>query len=192
MPEDKLSFIPQKKVEPTFYRGEGPGIVIIISFILFFVSVGSYGGLFLYKNSLQKNVDTLAQSLERAKAAFEISLINQISDTSQKINYSQNLLGSHTSVAPIFDFLEKDTLKSISFKSFKYSVDKDGVPSVLLEGLAKSYTDLALQGDVFEKESVVKSAVFSGIGLGEKGIINFTVKLIFDPSIIIYKIETGQ
>lgn len=192
MPEDKLSFIPQKNSEQTLYRGKGPGIIVIISFLLFFASLAAYGGLFLYKNSLQKETDVLAQSLERAKAAFEIPLINEISQSSQKINYSKKLLGQHTSVVPIFDFLEKNTVKSISFKGFKYSIDKDGTPLVSLDGLAKSYTDLALQGNVFEKEKSVKNAVFSGIGLGEKGIINFSVKLSFDPSVIIYKAEKTE
>lgn len=189
MPEDKLSFIPQKNFTPTFYKGGGPGLVVIISLILFFISAGSYGALFLYKKSLQKDIGDLSQSLERAKAAFEISLINEMSQVSGKINHSKKLLEQHVSPSPVFDFFESNTLKNLRFKDFKYSIDKDGTPAVSLDGVAESYSSLALQGNIFEKDKNVKSVSFSGIGLGEKGVINFTVKLSFDPSMIIYKTE---
>jgi hypothetical protein len=192
MPEDKLSFIPQKTLEPAFYKRRGPGIIIVFSFLLFFISISAYGALFLYKNNLNKEINVLTDSLERAKAAFELSLINEVSQTSEKINYSKKLLEQHTSLVPVFDFLEKNTLKDISFKSFKYSIAKNENPIVLLDGSAKNYSILALQGDIFEKDKNVKSVLFSGLGLGEKGMISFAVKLILDPSMFIFKIEKEE
>jgi hypothetical protein len=192
MPEDKLSFIPQKTFEPTFYKRRGPGIIIVFSFLLFFISISAYGALFLYKNSLNKELNILTESLERAKAGFELSLINEVNQTSEKINYSKKLLEQHVSSVPIFDFLEKNTLKDVRFKSFKYSIAKNENPTVLLEGLSKNYSLLALQGDIFEKDKNIKSVLFSRLNLGEKGLINFTVKLILDPSMLIYKIEKEE
>ena len=192
MPEDKLSFIPQKTFEPAFYKRRGPGILIIFSFLLFFLSISAYGVLFLYKNSLNKELNVLTDSLERAKAAFELPLINEINQTSEKIDYSKKLLEQHVSLVPIFDFLGQNTLKDARFKSFKYSIAKNENPTVSLEGLAKDYSTIAVQEDIFEKDKNIKSVLFSGLGLGEKGIINFSVKLTFDPSMLIYKIEKGE
>jgi len=192
MPEDKLSFIPQKTFEPAFYKRRGPGIIIVFSFLLFFISISAYGALFLYKNSLDKEIGVLTDSLERAKAAFELPLINEINQTSEKIDYSKKLLEQHVSLAPIFDFLGQNTLKDARFKSFKYSIAKNENPTVSLEGLAKDYSTIAVQEDIFEKDKNIKSVLFSGLGLGEKGIINFSVKLTFDPSMLIYKIEKGE
>ncbi|MCX6731836.1 MAG: hypothetical protein NTX55_02520, partial [Candidatus Parcubacteria bacterium] len=101
MPEDKLSFIPQKTFEPAFYKRRGPGILIIFSFLIFFLSISAYGALFLYKNSLSKEVNVLTDSLERARAAFELPLINEITQTSEKIDSSRKLLEQHVSLAPI-------------------------------------------------------------------------------------------
>jgi hypothetical protein len=168
MPEDKLSFIPQKSLEPAFYKGRGPGIIFVFLFLLFLISISAYGALFLYKNSLSKEISALADSLEKAKAAFELSLINEVNQTSEKIDYSKKLLEQHISPLPIFDFLEKNTLKDIRFKDFKYSIVKDGSLTVLLNGTAKSYSDLALQGDIFEKDKNIKSVLFSRLNLGEK------------------------
>jgi len=192
MPEDKLSFIPQKTFEPAFYKRRGPGIIIVFSFLLFFISISAYGALFLYKNSLNKEVNVLTDSLERAKAAFELSLINEVNQTSEKIDYSKKLLEQHVSLVSIFDFLEKNTLKDIRFKSFKYSIVKDENPTVLLEGAAKNYSTIAVQENIFEKDKNIKGVLFSGLSLGEKGMINFAVKLIFDPSMLIYKVKTGE
>lgn len=189
MPEDKLSFIPQKTFETPFYKRRGPGIIIVFSFLLFFISVSAYGALFLYKNSLNKEVSVLTDSLERAKAAFELPLINEVNQTSEKIDYSKKLLEQHVSLVSIFDFLEKNTLKDIRFKSFKFSIAPNKTPTVLLEGSAKNYSTLAFQGDIFEKDKNIKSVLFSGLSLGEKGMINFAVKLILDPQMLIYKVE---
>lgn len=192
MPEDKLSFIPQKAFEPSFYKRRGPGIIIVFSLILFFLSISAYGALFLYKNSLNKEIGVLTDSLERARAAFDLPLINEINQTSEKINYSKELLEQHVSAVPLFDFLEKNTLKDVRFRNLKYSVAKGENPIVLLDGSAKNYSTLALQGDIFEKDKDIKGVLFSNLGLGERGMINFAVKLIFDPFMFIYKVEKGE
>ncbi len=192
MLEDKLSFIPQKTFEPTFYKRRGPGIIIIFSFLLFFISISVYGALFLYKNSLNKEVSVLTESLERARAAFELPLINEVNQISEKIDYSKKLLEQHVSFVPILDLLERNTVKDIRFKGLKYSIVQNENPTVLLEGSAKNYSTLAFQGDIFEKDKNIKGVLFSGLGLGEKGMINFTVKLILDPPMLIYKIEKEE
>lgn len=192
MPEDKLSFIPQKTFEPAFYKRRGLGIVIVFSFLLFFISISAYGALFLYKNSLNKETNVLTDSLERAKAAFELPLINEVNQTSEKIDYSKKLLEQHVSLVPVFDFLEKNTSKDVRFKNFKYSSVQNENPTVLLDGSAKNYSTLAFQGDIFEKDKNIKGVLFSSLGLGEKGMINFAVKLIFDPSMLIYKAEKKE
>ena len=192
MPEDKLSFIPQKTFEPAFYKRRGPGIIIVFSFLLFFISISVYGALFLYKNSLDKEIKVLTDSLERAKAALELPLINEVNRTSEQIAYSKKLLEQHVSFAPVLDFLEKNTLKDVRFKGLKYETAPNKNPTVFLDGSARNYATLALQGDIFEKDKNIKEVVFSGLGLGERGMINFAVKLVLAPQMLIYKIGEGQ
>jgi hypothetical protein len=189
MPENKLSFIPQKKFEPALYKGRGLGFAIIISFLLFFISIGTYGGLWLYKNNLSGQTAVLADSLEKAKAAFDIPMINNLGQVSGKIDSSKKLLEQHISPLPILDTLAKDTLKTVRFKGFRYAASKAEGTVITMEGSANDYSSLALQGDVFEKDKNIKSVSFSGLGLGEKGVVNFGVKLTLDPSMIIFKGE---
>ena len=194
--DDKLSFVPQKTFEPTFYKKRRLGVLVVFPFFLFLASVLFYGGLLFYKNKIKKETDVLADSLERAKSAFEIPLINEISQISEKINYSKTLLERHTGLISIFDFLQENTLKDVRFKDFKYSIskteDRGEMPTVVMEGLAKSYSILALQGDIFEKDKNIQNVSFSDLGLSERGTVNFNVKLILNPQMLIYKGEKTE
>ncbi len=187
MPEDKISFIPKKTFEKPLYKRSGPGFFLTSSFLLLLLSGLIYGGMILYRNSLKQQVDVLSDSLERAKATFEFPLINELFNVSEKIKVSKVLLEQHKTIAPIFDFLEKSTLKDVRFKSFKYSFLKDKELIISMEGMAKSYSSLALQGKAFEEEKNIKTVSFSGLNLGDKGAINFKVTLALDPSFISYK-----
>lgn len=189
MPEDKLSFIPKKSFEKPLYKRSGPGLFLIFSFLLLLLSGLIYGGTILYRNNLKKQIDLLSDSLKRAKAAFEFPLINELFNASEKINSSKIILEKHTTLAPVFNLLENSTLKDIRFNNFKYSLSEDQEPTVLMDGTAKSYSSLASQGEIFEKNKNIKNVSFTNLGLSDKGTINFTVTLILDPIIIAYKAE---
>jgi hypothetical protein len=176
MPEEKQSF----------YREKGPGIFATISFLIFLLSIFAYGGLFLYRKNIQGKIDTLTDSFKRATGAFEPILINELVQTSEKINLSKQFLAKHTTLTPVFDFLEQSTLKSIRFKNFKYSFSAMESPSILMGGLARDYSSLALQEKIWAKNKNIKEISFSKLTLGEKGLVNFEVKLSLDPSLIAY------
>ena len=189
MPEDKISFIPKKTFERPFYKRSGPGFFLTSSFLLLLLSGLICGVAILYRNSLKKQVDLLSDSLERAKAAFEIPLINKLFNISEKIKTSKILLEQHKTIVPVFDLLEKSTLKDVRFNNFKYSFSKDKKPIISMKGMARSYSSLALQGKAFEEEKNIKNVSFFGLNLGDKGTINFNVTLVLDPSLVFYKTE---
>jgi hypothetical protein len=187
MPEDKISFIPKKTFERPFYKSRGPGFFLTSSFLLLLLSGLICGGAILYRNSLKKQVDLLSDSLERAKAAFELPLINKLVSTSEKIKTAKVLLAEHKTIVPFFDFLERSTLKDVRFNSFEYSLSKDKEATISMGGTAKSYASLALQAKAFEEEKNIKNVSFSGLNLGDKGAINFKVNLTLDPSFLSFQ-----
>ncbi len=189
MPEDKLSFIPKKTFSSPVFKSKGAGFFAIFSFVVFLISLLLYGGLFFYRNDLNKQITLLSDSLLRSKASMDIPLINNLIQTSGKLTASKALLAQHRVITPIFDLLEENTLTEIRFKDFSFSVSKDTGPLVSMSGTAKSYSALAVQGEIFEGSKNIKSAVFSGLNLSDKGIVNFDVKLTLDPSTLIYKAE---
>lgn len=186
MPEEKLSFIPKKTFTRPSYKAGGPGLLVIFAFLVFLISLVVAGGLFFYKSNLEKQVDLLIQSLERAKAAFEPSLISEMIQASVKIDSAKSLFAQHKTLIPILDLLSKNTLKNVRFNGFNYS-GNEKEPIVTLKGVAKDYTNLAVQAKVFEDEKNIKSVSFSDFSLGDKGIVNFSVKIVVAPSFLAYK-----
>lgn len=178
MPENKISFIPKKNIDTPIYT-KGQGVFVSISFLIFLISALLFGGVFFYRNSLKNDIAELNDSVSRIKDALEPSLIAELIGMSDKINASETLLGQHKTLLPIFDFLENNTVKTVSFKNFRYTFLKDNGAQISMDGLADSYTSLALQAEVFEKDKSIKSVNFSGLGLGEKGNINFVVNIAF-------------
>lgn len=193
MPEDKLSFIPKKNVPHPLYKSRGPGLFLAFSFLLLIISAMLLGGLFFYKKSLTEEVDSLKETLTKVRASFELSLINEIAQTSDKINSAKMLLNNHKSLTPFFDFLETSTLPEVRFKDFDYSLfssgDKAEEVAVKMSGIAKNYTALASQSEIFEKEKNIKSFYFSDFKLGDKGTVNFSVQIVLDPMLLKYKTQ---
>lgn len=186
MPEEKLSFISQKTFNPPVYKSAGPGVLLIFSFLIFFLSGSLAIGLFFYKNSLKKEIDSMNDSLVSARAAFELPVINKLINISDKISSVKKLLAERNSLIPIFDLLESTTLKDVRFKNFKYSTSEKNF-TVVLDGTTKNYSVLAAQSDIFEKEKDIKEVLLSNFNLGEKGVVNFMAKIVFDPELVVYK-----
>jgi len=189
--EDKISFIPKKNLNPEPRgRRSGLGFFVAFSALMFFLSVGLWGGLILYEKYLNDNNDQLNASLNKQKGSFETASVKEIVNLSQKINLADRLIKTHKAPSPIFDLLASYTLKDVRFSSFDFSVSEEGSVSVEMAGLAKSYSDIALQSDAFKSVALVKGASFSDFSLDNKGMVRFAAKIDLDPSIINYKVKT--
>ncbi|TSD02051.1 MAG: Uncharacterized protein Athens071424_214 [Parcubacteria group bacterium Athens0714_24] len=189
MPEKNLSFIPKKNFNPIVYKNAGAGLFLSASFFLLILSGVLYGGLYFYKYSINKEIFTLNDSLNKVKSAFELSTIDRIVAVSSEIDTAKNILGQHKTAIPVFDFLQKDTVKDLRFKIFRLSFDEDGAATVSIDGTAKSFLAIAVQEDVFKNESTVSNVLFSDFKLGDKGTVDFKTNLMFYPSTFVYKSE---
>ncbi len=187
--DSNLSFVPGKNVDNPFYKNKIGGFFLAVSFFLFLASAIACGGVIIYRNSLKKGNDALTVSVQKAQSSFEPALINELIQMSDKLSVSKELLNNHRTMTPIFDLLGKDTLTEIRFMNFSYNVSKDGEIDIVMNGEAKSYFALASQAEEFNKDKNIKSASFSGLSLGDKGVINFNARLVLDSNPFIYKAQ---
>ncbi|RJQ30678.1 hypothetical protein C4572_03795 [Candidatus Parcubacteria bacterium] len=184
--EEKLSFIPKKSLNSQTARRSGGGFVMF-AFLIFLISAGLWGGLFMYKRYLNDRISQLGKALENRKSSFELATINEVVNFSGKIDLAEKLLKSHKSVSNVFDFLQDFTAKDIKFNDLSYSF-ADGIePSIALSGSAKSYSTIASQVKAFESYSLVKQVSVSGLNSDAAGNVRFNIRISFDPSIIAYK-----
>ena len=188
MPIDQplQSFVPKKPISAkNRTRKASAGIFFGVSFILFILVAGSATSVYFYKIYKEKKIENMKISLERAKAAFEPSLIIELKELDARIKSADIILNKHMAFSEFFSFIEENTLKTIQFNSFDYSENEDGV-KVNLSGKAKSYSSIALQSDIFGDSKFIKNPIFSDLSLEENGNINFIVSADVNPQLVLF------
>lgn len=191
------SFIPKstfaKPGTRTFYKEAGFGIVFKLAAALLFIALAVFGGAFWYKGELQKQIDSLSPSLERAKAAFDPAFINDAEDLVKRIGVAKKLLENHRFPTGILDLLENLTVDELRFTQFSYTTKlkktEEGEDFSVLLGLAgeaKSYKSLAQQSEVFKNSPYVELASFSNFSLTQTGTVSFSLDLDLVQSILLY------
>lgn len=160
------------------------GVVLI----LFILSLLLYGGLLLYQNRVNKNIDTIKEEISILEQE-----INQTADKETKegiIALDENLdilkllFENHLYWSKLFSKIEKLTVPEAYFSEAKISFLEDKV-NLIFSGNVLSYTILAKQMISFQEESSVENVKVSGISLSNEGGINFDLEIIFSKDILL-------
>ncbi len=183
------SFIPKTRLTAPSYRQKGVGLFFILGSIILVISLGLLAAIYFYRQSLQKDIDGLSASLERARAAFEPQLINELSGLNNSIDASTELFSRHQAVSNIFKIIESSTLPNVAFSNFNYKISSGGNSVVSMTGEATSYTQVAIQAKIFRDNDAIDQVSFSNLSLKEAGRVSFNLQLVFKSSSLIYKIQ---
>lgn len=185
--ESKQSFIPKKTLSQ---RGKkkrhSSGLFFGVSVIIFILTLVTAGAVYSYSSFLDKRIASMGQSLERAKQAFEPSLIIELKRLNSRINSADSILGGHVALSKFLLLLEEITLKTVQFTHFEYNISGN-IVQVSLSGKARNYSSVALQSDLFGQSKFMKNTIFSNLGLDEDGNVMFDVVTNVDLSLILYK-----
>lgn len=184
----QTSFIPKKPIiEDTAKSSTSSGFFVIITILIFVTVVLAYGGLFLYSNILTKNITTKKEQLDRANERFEINRINELKLLDKRLKAGEKVLDKHISISPIFEILQRITMKTVRYTKFSYEVTDKGEINVKMNGQALGYRYIALQADLFSKEKNLIDPVFSNLSLDDKSNVNFDLTFAVDPSLVDYE-----
>jgi len=191
--EPKQSFIPKKPITAKpVVRKRTAGIFFGLSFIIFLGAAGASAGVYFYKAYMEKKVESMSISLERAKAAFEPSLIIELKQLSARISASEQILSNHIAFSEFFDVLQQSTLKTIRIMNFNYVLDENGKISITAQGEAEGYSSIALQSDEFGNNPYIQNPIFSNLNLTQNGNISFDLLMNMDSSYISYENSLKQ
>lgn len=189
-PQVSMSFIPKKSFDPSSSRGKRPGAVgllVLLSILIFIVSVAAAGGVFLYQGVLKQSITSKSASLALNEKAYDPGVIQELLRMDTRINEAQTLLGAHVAPSAIFAFLSMQTLENVQFTSFTYSQKSNSIINVQLKGLANSFSTIALQSDQFGASKLLRDVVFSGVNVDSAtGKVAFDVSAIIVPSLVLY------
>lgn len=185
----QTSFIPKKPIVEARQSGSGISLFLLISIILFIVSIALAGGVYLWKDSLVKKIDQDKIDLSKVKSSYEEPTINALIRLDDRLKVSTDLLSKHVAVSPVFTLLEKNTLRNVRIKTFKFSSGTEGKIRVDLTGSAQSYEALSKQSDAFGAESLrqyISQPVISDFSPNADGSISFTFNAIVNADLISY------
>lgn len=182
------SFIPKTALDTPGMKVEKPAnFLTFISMVLFIISLLVAGGVYFWNQYLTSQVTSLTTNLQKSESEFEPSTIEQYARLDSRFNNAKNLLKSHVAASAFFDLLDKDTLKTVQFSDLKYTEDKTGQITIVMNGKAKSYNSVAYQSKIFSSEPAFKNAVFSNLDLDTSGNVIFEFNAQVDPTFVTYQ-----
>lgn len=190
--EFQTSFVPKKTIAPRETKRSGGGfggVLNLLALIIFIASLIGAGGVYFYRSSLQNTIDGYKESLARARAAFEPTLITKLQVLDKRMKASTEILGSHIAVSPIFALLGEITLPTVRYSDFSYEFNKQNtnLVDIKITGQAKGYNFIALQADLFAQNNFIKNPIFSNFTLDQFGNISFNLTFSVDKSLVIYE-----
>ncbi len=193
-PQVPTSFIPKKPLDTgrPVHESGGMGFLFFIALFVFIVSLVAAGGVFAWSNILKASIASKADSLQKAEGAFDIATVQDLIRTDARITNAKTLLRSHVAASSLFAFLSQQTLQSVQFTSFDYKLSTDGTATMVLSGIADSFSSVALQSDQFGASKVLRDVVFSDIKTSTSGAVSFSVSATVDSSLINYGKSLGN
>lgn len=188
-PSAPQSFIPHEAAisAPRIQRsGRGlADLFALIALVLFVASIALAVGMFLYQEYLLASANSKVDQLERAKAAFEPSLINELTRLDDRMQAAGGILEKHIAPSAFFQMLEQTTIGSVSFSSLDFEATDAENMAIRMDGVAGSVNGIALQADLFSKGGMLTSPIFSNINREIDG-IHFSLSATVNPVAINY------
>lgn len=186
------SFIPKKSLTTAAYNQNRDvagakssiGVVFLITLIIFISVIALAIGVFLYQQFLFQNIEKKRSSLDRARAAFEPALIEEMGRLDIRMKSAREILYNHKALSVFFDLLEVNTLASLQFENFNYKIDETDRVSISMSGIAPSFSSVALQSDIFGENKFIQEPIFSNINLDNKGNVIFDFSAFVDPRLL--------
>ncbi len=191
--EFQTSFVPKKPIiekAATAHSGGGlSGAFNLIALIIFIASILAAGATYFYRGSLIDRVAEYKVSLERARGAFEPSLITELQVLDKRMRAATEILDNHVVVSPIFALIGEITLPTVRYSDFSYEFNEENknLVDVIMTGEAKGYNYIALQADLFGDDKFIKNPIFSDFTLDQNGNVDFALTFSVDKSLVLYE-----
>ena len=191
-PKFRTSFIPKQPIitTPAASARRGPGLLFLVSLIVFLSAAILAGAVFLYQQYLTTEGKSKVEQLKRAKDAFDPPTIQKFTRLDDRMHAADRVLSSHIAPSVFFLALEQATLQTVSFGSLDFQVPDPQHLSVKMAGVAQSVNSIALQADIFSKNGVITNPIFSNITRQSDG-VHFDLTAIVNPAAINYAAYAG-
>jgi len=170
----------KKKVKiSTIFSKTGGGVLILIV-----LSLLLYGGLLIYKEKLNKDLDNTKNEIELLDQQRDPEIEAVIIDLDKKINILKDLFEGHFYWSQVLTKIEDLIISQAYFKNAKFTFLADKVNAVFT-GNTLTYTGLARQLLSFQQEPLTEEARVSNIALSNEGGVDFNITVVFSKDILL-------
>ncbi len=197
----KSSFIPkQALVQSPVETRSSVSLVSTVSFLILLLSILLAGGTYGYEKLLDNEINRpcpdpnqvetrgcgLEASLNKERQALDEGLLTEFKRLATKLNLASSLISNHLTILPMIDLLSELTLENVRYTNFDYNNT-----TITISGLAKSYDDIAVQSNVFDKEKMIKGFIFSDLNLDNQGNVVFKLVMNVDPRLLDFSLAAN-
>jgi hypothetical protein len=190
--EFQTSFIPKQSgnvysTSPE-RRGGGVNFLSLATLVIFLGTVAFAGGVFVYKVFVKRDIASLEGQLAQAREDYEPNFIAEATRLNTRIETAKGLLKKHVAVSEVFRLLEQSTIQNVSFDSFNFSTDSDGLTMrINAEGVARDYSSIVAQSDEYGRTTYVRDLLFSGLNINNAGLVQFSLDAKVDPQLVSFE-----
>ncbi len=160
-------------------------LILLMTIVLFVASVALAGSVFLYDEYLKTSAASKLDQLQRAKEAFEPSLIHTLTRLDDRMHVADELLAAHIAPTAFFTILEQASLTTIAFQTLDLDAADPSRIQISMTGIAQSVNSIALQADLFSKNGTITNPIFSDINRQSDG-VHFNLTALVNPQSVNY------
>ena len=196
------SFIPKDTIRTDLrVRREPVGILSVIALLLLAGSLIYLAGIYVYRTMVYNEINSpcttsggsgscgLRESLAIETKEFQREKLESLKRLDTKLKNGASVLNNHLALRPLFNLLGTLTGQNIQYQKFEF-----GKTGIILNGVAKSYEDIAFQQKVFTTDATAQKLIrnfsFSDFDLDAKGQVAFKLTLVVDPTLLSYSLNS--
>ena len=158
-----------------------------LSALVFLLTLAAGAGFFIWQLTLSQRIGTLTEKIAEAREAFEPEVIERLRQIDLRIQTARQIVRNHTDPSGLFEILSSDTLRNVAFRRFAYTTKNAHSANVAMSGEALDFATLALQADVFAKNTNIVNPAFSRFGKSTQKLVTFEFDAGLDPNLIVYR-----
>lgn len=185
------SFIPKRGAAKRKQIGGSRQIYIFtyISYILMFATLLSSGGVYLYAQYINGQLDSEIETLNAEIGSFSQADMERVTQFDLRLTQAKDRLENSVSVASIFEALQSATIDTVQIESL--TMEREGDEQFVIDALVQtnSFDSTIFQRGVFMRNETIQSVDISdvqnvlatedveGLGVATKPVVSFKALL---------------
>lgn len=160
----------------------GGSFIFFIALAVFFIIAASSGGLALLNRAQSEAQAEILEQVREKGDNLQTDLLGQIFLVDQRLSNLRLLIAEHLFTSNVLRLLEQETLPQVRFLNFNFDTFSRKLD---MSGEAVSYSLLARQIGVLERNPNIERVEFGGLAIGGNNLAGFKLTLILKKSFLL-------